>query len=116
METAVIKVHGNLDRLGTQRVNQSSRQATAITNTALITWWQGSIGKQGGLYSLKTRNLENCGKWRPSNSIDQGVKQSKGLRSPILFLPLGVKVSWKTRPSAYLENQEAGNPRHLGIK
>jgi hypothetical protein len=43
METMVFKVHGNLDRLGTQCVHQSSRQATAIANMALVNWCHGSM-------------------------------------------------------------------------
>src|SRR6266550_2675506 len=51
-------------------------------------------GRQGGFYSFETRKLEDSGKWRPSSSMDQGVKSSKGLRSPIPFLSLDVKNSW----------------------
>ena len=43
IETAVFQVHRNPDRLGTQYVNRSTRQATAITNTDLVTWHQESM-------------------------------------------------------------------------
>jgi hypothetical protein len=41
IETVVLKVHGNLDQLGTKRINRSSRQVTAITNKAHVSWCQG---------------------------------------------------------------------------
>jgi hypothetical protein len=65
--------------------------------------------KKGGLRSLETRKLEDSGKWRPSNSMDQGVKSSKRLRSPIPFLSVGVKVSWKTGRLHTLKTRKLGN-------